>query len=83
MNTYGISFVDDDALAMGHDFAFVDIPDGGWIFYRESALSPVSLEDSWTAYRALVGEQGPNPSHRAELCEAAPEPAAPRHLRAI
>lgn len=50
---HAINFVGDDQLAEGHDFLFLAIPDGGLIFYRESALGPGSLEDSWTAYRAL------------------------------
>lgn len=67
MGSYGITFVEDEALANDHDFVFVDIPAGGWIFYRESTLSPESLEDSWAAYRALRG----------------PTPTAPRGLRLV
>lgn len=52
---HAINFIDDDELPAGHDFMFIDIPEGGLIFYRESAISPQSLEDSWAAYRALGG----------------------------
>jgi len=48
-----ITFVDDDALPAGHDFVFVELPAGAHIFYRESALTEQTLEDSWAAYRAL------------------------------
>lgn len=52
---HAIKFIDDGALPEGYDFVFVALPDGGgWIFYRESAISPDSLEGSWAAYRALV-----------------------------
>ena len=57
---HAIRFVDDDALPEGHDFAFVGLPGGGgWIFYRQSAVDPKVLEDSWTAYRALVETEPP------------------------
>lgn len=59
---YGIRFVDDDALPAGHDFLFVEMPGGAMIFYRESALSPQSLEDSWAAYRALGGPDRTTPA---------------------
>ena len=68
MPQYAIRFVDDDALPDGHDFVFVVLADGGGlILYRRSALSPQSLEDSWTAYRALAN----------------PPPIAPPHLRSV
>jgi hypothetical protein len=52
---HAIVLVDDDALPEGHDFVFVGMPDGGgMIFYRRSALDVEPLEDSWTAYRALI-----------------------------
>lgn len=58
---HAIRFVDDDALPDGYDFVFIGHEDGGgWIFYRRSALSPRSLEDSWTAYRALSKNPPPN-----------------------
>lgn len=50
---HAIYFVDDSELPAGHDFVLVEIPDGALVFYRESALSPQVLEDSWTAYREL------------------------------
>jgi hypothetical protein len=48
-----IYFVSDEAIPAGHDFIFVEIPAGALIFYRESAITPQVLEDSWAAYRAL------------------------------
>lgn len=85
MGTYGISFIGDDELVAGQDFLFVDLhgDDAAWIFYRESALSPVSLEDSWTAYRALLDDGELDPGHRADLREAQAPIPEPRHLRAI
>lgn len=59
MQTFGISFVDDDALDH-HDFVYVDVPGGGWMFYRESGLSPVSLEDSCAA--AIAAQSAPRRS---------------------
>lgn len=50
--THAINFVDDCELPEAQDFMFVAIPSGGLIFYRESALTPRTLEDSWAAYRA-------------------------------
>lgn len=84
MTAYGITFVDDDALMDGHDFAFVAMPDGGWIFYRESTLSPGSLEDSWAAYRALLGEGdgGDDPTSEAIVEETA-QPSLRSHARPI
>lgn len=59
---HAIHFVDDDELPEGQDFLFVAIPEGGLIFYRESALSPSMLEDSWAAYRAILpGDDDPAP----------------------
>lgn len=64
MQQHSISFVDDEALTEGREFMFIGTPDGGGlIFYKESALSPASLEDSWAAYRALGGREGPLPRH--------------------
>lgn len=48
-----IHFVNDEAMPEGHDFIFIQTALGALIFYRESALSPEVLEDSWAAYRAL------------------------------
>jgi hypothetical protein len=50
--THAINFVDDCELPEDQDFLFVAIPAGALIFYRESALTPKTLEDSWAAYRA-------------------------------
>jgi hypothetical protein len=75
MAAYGITFVDDDALMAGHEFAFVVMPEGSWIFYRESDLSPSSLEDSWAAYRALLADE-PGPGGGA-VDQSATEPADP------
>jgi hypothetical protein len=82
MTAYGITFVDDGAMMDGHDFAFVAIPDGGWIFYRESTLSPESLEDSWAAYRALLasGDGGDDPTSEAIVEETA-QPSLRSHAR--
>lgn len=48
-----INFVSDEAMPPGHDFIFVALPMGALMFYRESAITPQTLEDSWAAYRAL------------------------------
>jgi hypothetical protein len=63
MIVHCIQFVSDEVLPEGHDFVFVELPAGAAIFYRESALSPQSLEDSWTAYRSLSARppQQPQP----------------------
>ena len=52
---HSIQFVDGDRLPEGYDFLFIAVPDGGLIFYREDAVTPTSLEDSWAAYRAAEG----------------------------
>jgi hypothetical protein len=49
---YEVQFIGDDALPEGHDFMYVDLPDGGVAFLRESAVNPRTLEDAWAAYRA-------------------------------
>ena len=67
---HAIHFVDDSELPEGCDFLFVAIPEGGLIFYRESALSPQSLEDSWAAYRALGGPHRTAPARRPRLSVA-------------
>lgn len=51
---YGVRFVGDDALPEGHDFLYVDFPDGGLVFLRRGAVCPKTLEDAWTAYRAVL-----------------------------
>lgn len=48
-----ITFVADDEMPEGHDFVFVEIPEGALLFYRESELTEENLMDSWAAYRAL------------------------------
>lgn len=54
---HGIEFV--DKLPDGLDFLFIGMPDGGGrILYRESAICPRVLEDSWAAYRLLVDDGG-------------------------
>lgn len=68
---YGIQFV--DALPEGHDFMFVQTDGGALIFYREDALTPETLEDSWAAYRAIVLSSEP-PAGGAQIV-----PFAPRH----
>lgn len=52
-----IRFVDDTALPDGHDFVLVQAPMGTAIFYRESAVTPRVLEESWAAYRSMRGAQ--------------------------
>lgn len=69
--THAINFVDEAALPEGQDFLFVSIPSGALIFYRESALSPAVLEDSWAAYRACADD-----GHRGT-------PSASRHLSLV
>lgn len=59
-----IHFVDDEAMPEGHDFILVQQPGGDLIFYRESAISPGCLEDSWAAYRA-AGRVPPKEPNRA------------------
>lgn len=63
---HAIQFVDDDTLPEGHDFAFVEVPDGALIFYRESALTEQTLMDSWAAYRALRREPPVEPTSAPE-----------------
>lgn len=64
---HAIHFVDDGELPTGHDFMLVDLPEGALIFYRESALSPQPLEDSWAAYRALGGPSRDTPAEHPPL----------------
>jgi len=73
METHGIAFVDDQAL-QGHDFALISLADGDeWVFYREKAVTPSVLEDSWAAYRALgatsvgVPQSAPDPQQQLGL----------------
>lgn len=66
---YGIRFVDDSVLPKGHDFLFVELPDGALIFYRESAVTPETLEDSWAAYRALGGPRPTRPTPASETAD--------------
>lgn len=55
---YAISFVDE--LMPEHDFLLLAAPGGVAVFFREAAVNPQTLEDSWAAYRALC-EQEPRP----------------------
>lgn len=57
-----ITIVDDDALPEGHDFVFVNLPDGAHIFYRRSTLDVGPLEDSWAAFRALTTDKPRTPT---------------------
>lgn len=62
-----IEFVDDHALPEGHDFMLLtDAAGSALLFYRESAVTPANLEDSWAAYRALREEQSPPPTSMVE-----------------
>lgn len=56
---HSITFVDDDAIPEGHDFVFLEVPEGALIFYRKSALTEENLMDSWAAYRALQRQRPP------------------------
>lgn len=62
---HGIRLVDDDVMPEGHDFILVEVSDGGLIFYRRSALTAATLEDSWAAYRALCDHPSPQPGLRS------------------
>lgn len=68
---HAINFVDDCELPEGQDFIYLAIPDGALIFYRESAVNPATLEDSWAAHRASTenGDRG--------------TPTAARHLSLV
>lgn len=48
---YGIRFVPE--LPDGHDFLLVATTHEVVILYRDSAVCPRVLEDSWAAFRAL------------------------------
>ena len=48
-----ISFASDEDMPEWHDFIFIQVPEGALIFYREGAVTPKTLEESWAAYRAL------------------------------
>lgn len=52
---YEIRFVSE--LPKGHDFVLVALPDSVVILYRESAVCPRVLEDSWAAFRTLERPQ--------------------------
>lgn len=60
--THAINFVDDCELPEEQDFLFVAIPAGALIFYRESAVTPKTLEDSWAAFRASSDPDSGTPS---------------------
>lgn len=51
---HSIKFVADNALPEGHDFVLIQTPTATVVVYRESAITPDLLEQSWAAYRALV-----------------------------
>lgn len=61
---YSIKFVSDEAMPEGHDFIFIETPCGAVIVYRETAVTPDTLEASWAAYRALGGRSRPRPPLR-------------------
>lgn len=48
-----IEFLSNDQLPEGQDFVLICHGDGVFIGYRESAVCPRVLEDSWAAFRAL------------------------------
>lgn len=54
---YRITFTED--LPEGHDFVLVQAPGQVIVVYRESAITPAMLEDSWAAYRKLLVEPEP------------------------
>lgn len=60
---HAIEFVDE--LPPENDFLLLAIPDGALVFYRRCAVTPQTLEDSWAAYRSLIGADGrPGPDGR-------------------
>lgn len=59
MGTHSIIFLGDHEMPKGHDFVLIDMPCGAVILYRESAVTPETLEASWAAYRALGGRNLP------------------------
>jgi len=52
---YRVKVVDDAVLPEGHDFVLVQV-DGRMTVccFREGAITPRVLEDSWAAYRTLA-----------------------------
>lgn len=55
-----IRFVSDEAMPPGHDFVLVQCGARDYvILYRESAITPKVLEDSWAAFRALAADPHP------------------------
>lgn len=65
--SHRIFFVDDDALPEGHDFLLLSCPSGNVrLFYRRSAVTPETLEDSWAAYRAVAHRDPSAPTRRTE-----------------
>lgn len=65
---YRIEFVDDHMLPEGHDFMLVTNDAGSALLvYRESAVTPATLEDSWAAYRALLAQESPPPATAPRL----------------
>lgn len=57
-----IHIVEDEAMPPGHDFLLVAEEGEARIFYRRSTLGEKSLEDSWEAYRRLVGLEPRSPA---------------------
>lgn len=63
--SHSIRFVSDEVMPEGHDFVFLQTLDWAVILYRQSAITPETLEDSWAAYRALGGrDRSPRPPVR-------------------
>ena len=57
-----IRFASDDEMPEGHDFVFAHAGGSALIVYRESAITPEVLMDSWAAYRATLGRSPREPS---------------------
>lgn len=53
---YGVEFVCDEAMPEGRDFVLVQGDEWVVMAYRQSAVCPEVLEDSWAAFRAVAPE---------------------------
>lgn len=49
---HAIRFISDEHMPEGHDWLYVDIPNGALVFIRDSALLERNFEEAWDAYRA-------------------------------
>ena len=62
-----IRFASDDEMPEGHDFVFAHAGESAMILYRESAITPEVLMDSWAAYRATLGRTPREPSELRDI----------------